>query len=134
MSFNRYSSEESLSFRGIVLNYVKKIIELNLRVIEGDGVKHTKTYRDSILGLSDVLLPFYDKDMTDSYSKFEKEYNEILEEEITKESTKKIMRICRELFRNLNLLLKRNDYLKSSVYGEERDEIAVDEEEEWVMQ
>lgn len=130
MSFNRYSSEESLSFRGIVLNYVKKIIELNLRVIEGDGVKHTKTYRDSILGLSDVLLPFYDKDMTDSYSKFEKEYNEILEEEITKESTKKIMRICRELFRNLNLLLKRNDYLKSSVYGEERDEIAVDEEEE----
>ena len=29
----------------------------------------------------------------------------------------------------LNMLLKRNDYLKSAIYGEEKDEVAQDNEE-----
>jgi hypothetical protein len=32
-----------------------------------------------------------------------------------------------KIFRELNLLLKRNDYLKGEVYDEERDEVVEDE-------
>ena len=36
----------------------------------------------------------------------------------------------RNIFRKLNILLKRNDYLKSSVYGEDKDELAQEEGED----
>lgn len=42
--------------------------------------------------------------------------------------TQKKLKLCSELFRELNLLLKRNEYLKSSIYSEE--DLEDDEEEE----
>jgi hypothetical protein len=54
------------------------------------------------------------------------------DEQITKQDIKTIyikykIRKAKEIFRELNLLLKRNDYLKGEVYGEERDEVVEDE-------
>jgi len=131
MDTNNYSSYEQLSFRQIVLNYLRKIMDLNLKLINDDfNIEHTKTYRDGVLGLSDVLLPFYDDEMNKAYSKYEEDYKLVVkqtsENGIIKDNGKYITlnkKLHRELFRQLNLLLKRNDYLKENVYGEDKDEL-----------
>jgi len=133
-----YSNDESLSFNEIVLSYLKKIMDLNLRVIPQDNyIDYVKTYKRSVMGLSDVLLPFFDDDMNEAYNKFLEDDKDMLEN-----TTNGIIIIkrkrgdyglitmdnSRNLFRALNKLLNRNDYLKSSIYGEGSDEEIVEDE------
>jgi hypothetical protein len=40
------------------------------------------------------------------------------------------LRYAKKMFVALNLLLNRNDYLKSAVYGEDKDELVSDEDSE----
>ena len=137
MESNNYGGEENLSFRQIVLNYMRKIMYLNLKVVpQGAIIDYTKCYKRAVLGLSDVLLPFFDDEMTSAYNRFLEEYDFMMRE--TTDGQKILnqvkycsdsMRICRDLFRKLNLLLNRNDYLKSNVYGEDKDELAQEESE-----
>ena len=141
METSNFSGDEKLEFRQIVLNYLRKIMDLNLKIVSSDfKIQYLQTYRDSVLGLSDVLIPFYDEQMNTIYSKYQREY-----EELVKQTTKNGMiinvptykklskQIHRELFRELNLLLKRNDYLKESVYGENNEEVIESDEQggEW---
>ena len=138
MDKNFYGSEK-LGFRQIVLEHLRKVLDLNLKIGSPDSaIQEVKAYRNSILGLSDILLPFYDKDMEEAYKNYEKEYKKVSEKTCENGNIKNpslymtlIKKVHRELFRALNLLLKRNDYLKESVYGEEKqDDIVIDEEEE----
>jgi hypothetical protein len=138
MESNNYGGEENLSFRQIVLNYLRKIMDLNLKIVNPDfKIEYVQTYRDSVLGLSDVLVPFFDEQMNKIYAKYEREYEEMLKQTthngmVTNIPTYKRLtkQIHRELFRELNLLLNRNDYLKSSVYGEDKNEVVREGEDD----
>ena len=137
-----FSSDERLEFRQIVLGHIKHILNLSLRS-NRDGDK-LNLYINSIQVLADVLIPFYDKQMSNEIEEFEKKITAI-----QLENSKQLARLCprdysdryedihisnikqtyRNLFRKLNLLLKRNDYLKESVFGEDNEEVIEDKEQ-----
>ena len=143
MESNFRSGGDKLEFRQIVLGLIKNILNLSLRSNKG-GEKLT-LYFNSIEALGDVLIPFYDAKMNKAMGEFEKALAKI-----QKESSEQRKKLClseyssrcantyramkknayRTLFRELNMLLKRNDYLKSSVYGEDKDELATEDEDE----
>ncbi len=100
------------------------------------------TYCNAVLSLSDVLLPFFDKKMEKASEEVEKkigitmkhdveflEIRNIQNQNMAKKQFKSFssrakLDLCRQLFRELNLLLNRIDYLKTAIYeeGEEEEE------------
>jgi hypothetical protein len=138
-----FFGNEKLEFRQIVLSHIRNILNLSLRS-NRDGEK-LSLYFNSIEALADVLIPFYDEQMSKEIEQFEKTLIEI-----QKENNEKLKALCpadysnryagihhakkksayRNIFRKLNILLKRNDYLKSSVYGEDKDELGVEDDNE----
>ncbi len=135
---NTYGGDENLSFRQIVLNYMRKIMDLNLRLVTQEAnIDFVKCYKRAVLGLSDVLLPFFDNDMNYAYEKFLEDYDLMMRETTDGRMIKdvsgyssKSMNVCRTLFRELNKLLNRNDYLKSNVYGEDKSEVVREREDD----
>jgi hypothetical protein len=116
--------------------------------IEQEDTRYS--YIQSIENLAFVLMPYFDKEITKIYNEccavinsydfkiekqFKKEIDAILTE-LGKDSLnlkpycldKKIF-YAKKLFIELNKLLHRNDYLKSTVYGDESDEVASESEE-----
>ena len=109
------------------------------------------SYIQAIENLSYILLPYFDEETEKIYeesvevlnlfsyqivNKFKEEYDKI-NEELGEGSVKNKywaleikIRYAKKLFIALNLLLKRNDYLKSAVYGEDKDELVVEEDSE----
>jgi hypothetical protein len=119
----------------------------NTALIEQEDTRYA--YIQAIENLAYVLVPHFDKKMNEVYEEcievitlldidiidlFKVEYKRICDE-VGKGNLRKDfsilmkMKCAKELFIELNLLLKRNDYLKSAVYGEsEKDEIIEEEE------
>ena len=141
MDFTNISGGERLEFRQIILSYLKMIMEISLRSNK-DG-ENLNLYISSIESLSDVLIPFFDEQMNKEFDEFEedlisikKENSEQLSKLNPSEYSKgyanihsaKMKRTYRNLFRKLNLLLKRNDYLQQSLYGEDTGEIVEEKE------
>jgi len=109
------------------------------------------SYIQAIENLSFVLMPYFDKEMQKVYEScvgiinaydfqienaFKREIKLILKE-LGKESINikpycldKKIECAKALFVALNMLLKRNDYLKSAVYGEDKDELGFEDENE----
>jgi len=114
-------------------------------------------YVQAVSALSDILLPYNDLDIKPKYEEYikvldmtagefllnhEDQYKKLykqsyLKEEVKKDSktVKKILvkyqlSIAKKLFRELNLLLHRVDYLKSSVFGESSSDDVIEDEEE----
>jgi len=105
------------------------------------------SYIQAIENLSYVLLPFFDNEMTSTFGEcigiinaFKFEIRDKLKtqyEEISKSVgkddlgddfyIKMQMRYAKKLFRGMNLLLHRNDYLKTSIYGESSSEDLVED-------
>ncbi len=133
-----YSSQEGITIAQIILGLLKKITDLSLLSTNiNSNVSSAKTYRNSIMSLSDILLPYYDKKMKEDYKKYEKDIKENSKKNCDKKLIKneaeycvKIIEISRRLFRDLNQLLNRNDYLKASVYGEDASDDNVVEDED----
>ena len=143
METSSFSGDERLEFRQIVLGHIKHILNLSLR--SNRYGEKLGLYFNSIETLADVLIPFYDEQMNNEVEEFE---NELIE--IQTENSAKLKALCpsdysnqykniyyakkkhahRNLFRKLNLLLKRNDYLKESVYGEDKDELVSSEDDD----
>ena len=136
---NTYNANQQLEFRQIILSHIKQILALSLRV-NSDG-ENLSLYISSVETLADVLIPFYDKSIETEVEQFEnglqniiKENNEKLKALNPSEYSKtyrwlfeaRRKQAYRILFRKLNLLLKRNDYLREATYGESSEEI-VDE-------
>jgi hypothetical protein len=80
---NSYGGEENLSFRQIVLNYMRKIMDLNLRVIPQENIiDYTKCYKRAVLGLSDsptIYLKSRERALNRQFS-YEVFYNTIKKE------------------------------------------------------
>jgi len=162
MTENFITNNDKLEFRQIVLAHIKKILELGSVEFRGgywqdigsnpvrsEYVADTRDcYINSILGFTEVLLPYFDKDMTKIYDdyymiatypgtakfrnnklfvdwikdvseKYDNEDSDNEDMEIKKQYTTEFkVFCCRTLFRELNLLLHRKDYLKEAVFGE----------------
>lgn len=147
------SKYEKIEFRDIVLEHLKKILELTRLEFRGGYIQKKnvggiveetyipdtrKQYIQAIESLSDILLGFFDKTMNDK----NKDLNEKMKEQLKKfkDSKKEIgsvehneymiekLILSRSLFQELNLLLHRKDYLKAKIYEEieEDDEDVVD--------
>ncbi len=150
---NYTGSRDGITWREIVLEHIRKILE-NSRVEFHGGYWHdtgsnpvTRTYVhnsreayfNGIKSLSDILLPFFDKDMITANKKFEEDWAkrfELAKESFQKEFGEKATVndnerrvliskqgciLARILFQELNKLLKRTDFLKSAIYEEEED-------------
>jgi hypothetical protein len=113
------------------------------------------SYIQAIENLAFVLMPYFDDEMLKVYEgcvgvinayefQIEKIYQEeikLILKELGNESINvkpycldKKIECAKELFIALNMLLKRNDYLKSAVYGEDKDEVVSDDEESEVLE
>jgi len=107
------------------------------------------SYMQAIENLAYILIPYFDDKIKDIYEECIKVING-LDYEVCDLCKNEYERICKELNREslgkgfviemqlrhakklfvaLNLLLNRNDYLKSAVFGEAKDEIVSDEDE-----
>ena len=135
--------KQKIEFRDLVLEHMRKILEITSIEFRGGFEKEIiignqivkeyipdsrKQYIQTIESLSDVLLPYFDKKMTEKYKEITKKINSLTEnmKKNEKPSDKEIreytltkLELCRKLFQSLNLLLKRNDYLKGSIYVED---------------
>lgn len=139
---NNFSGDEKLEFRQIVLGHIKQILNLSLRN-NRDGEK-LSLYFNSIEALADVLTPFYDEQMSNEIKDFEnvlsilQKDNEVRLKSLSPLDYSKKYKLIyyskkknayRNIFRNLNLLLNRNDYLKESVFGEDSSEEIIESNE-----
>ena len=94
-----------------------------------------KQYIQAVRNLSYILKPFYDEEMEKQDSKIFKQINQMKKEETEKQDksssialkfSKRELILMERLFCELNLLLKRKDYLKGETY---EDELEAEEEE-----
>lgn len=130
------SSYDKLEFRHIVLEHIRNILNLSLKPTQHFQLK-TETMNDAVLSLRDVLLPFFDSEMKTAYSEYEKnleylhKHSEVIEGnyKFYRFDYSRLLVITRKLFGALNLLLNRNDYLKSVLHGENEDEVVSDDED-----
>lgn len=150
------SREETISFREIVLSHLKRILEISstefrggywMDVPTGNMIARTYVpdsiccYVQSIDSLHDVLTPHFDekmekasKEYTSNRNKAHADLSKKWKEDsnlrdnsdfnVTWSSIK--LPLARKLFQELNMLLNRKQYLKTSVYGEARDDIIED--------
>jgi hypothetical protein len=114
---------------------------------EQEDTRHS--YIQAIENLAYILIPYFDEKITGVYDECidvingldyevceycKDEYDRICKE-LNKESLgarfvmEMKLRYAKKMFVALNLLLKRNDYLKSAVYGEDKDELISDEDD-----
>lgn len=163
----KYSNESTLDFKTIVLEHIKKILEISSEELRNKTVTHMspnmeqtetkedtrKSYIQSIENLAYVLMPYFDDDIKTCYDdaikiingqtfeikkELSEEYKKLKEQykndarNFTEGFIRLVkMRSAKKLFIGLNCLLNRNNYLKSSVYGDVAgsDEVVEDEEE-----
>ena len=123
-------------FRG---GYKKPIISGGITYM--DYISDSRSeYIQGVESLSDILLPQYDEKMKEVSDEYIKEIKEI-EKEIEGKDVRmgddthtklirKKLKLARELFRQLNLLLKRTNYLKAKAYSEGEDEDEDEDEDE----
>lgn len=150
------TNQEKIEFKQIVLQHLKKILELSSiefhggynKTIQGNNstsyeyVPDTrKGYIQAIENFAMVLLPHFDNEMKDFYKARKERENQLIKElegekvglvwvfngkEISGIKVSKIydrsrLELAEELFEQLNLLLKRIDYLNKAVYSEDEE-------------
>lgn len=168
-----FNNKDTISFRLIVLEQLKKILELSNRefkadykktIVKSDHLETTesedtrKVYIQAIESFTTILLPHFDKDMQEKYEELIKpielfdfefldQFKEVVtaiynrsyvEADIKNISFNELEQIhiniqlknAKLLFKELNLLLFRKKYLKTSVYSEYKEELEEEEEEE----
>ncbi len=153
-----FNQPQGLEFREVVLQHLKKILELSTSEFQRcvkvrydtENKSSTKFVEDNrkafcqaVETFSAILIPHFDKQMKESYSKHikileqypheyykaEKQNVSKILNEIGKDNIKLYdqaenfliksqLHSAKTLFKELNLLLNRVDYLKKSVYSE----------------
>ncbi len=116
---NNFMGNEKLEYGQIILGHIKEILKISRYGLFEPEI--CVRYQTAILVLADALYNYYDDEMRESEQEFDR--------------CKKLPKYensfghYREFFRALMGLLQRNNYLKSVVYGEDRDELAQEEGE-----
>lgn len=131
-----FNDSKEKSIREIILGYLQKVSELNLQDLTNPRLG--LIYISSVEGLADLLFPHFDERMNLVYKEYQENMQKAEADGFYNGFGKPIpgpitlaVRLSRLLFRELNLLLSRNDYLRESVYGEDAsDAVVFDEEEE----
>jgi len=109
-----FFGNEKLEYGQIILGHIKEILRISRFGLFNPEI--CVRYQTAILVLADALYNYYDDEMKKSEQEFKRcsklpKYNNSFGH-------------YRELFRALMGLLQRNNYLKSAVYGEDKDELA----------
>lgn len=124
--------KQKLEFKEIVLQHLKKILEIttlefrggyeNRDVVDNKLTKvyvpdTRKQYIQSVESFSDILLPHFDKDIEKPYTNISKQLESLetnmdkkrksLNDQEIRDYTRKKLKLCKKLFRQLNLLLER---------------------------
>jgi len=119
---------------------LKTIVKFNPNGEQTKAEEDTReSYIQSVEALAIILLPYFDEEMSKVYEKSEKvlfAYNYELKELFKKEVEeieehtespnlksfyiKLRINTAKKLFKELNLLLKRQDYLKGAVFGQDK--------------
>jgi len=113
MNPNNFMNNDKLEYGQIILGHIKQILKLSLCDLSDGNV--CGKYQSSILTLSDALYSYYDEQMIKDYAAFDRDNND--------KNFDNSYRHYRNLFRALLSLVKRNEYFKSAVYGEDSDEV-----------
>lgn len=124
------NKNEGASYKDIVLRHLSKISEISSKEMTkgywlqtpaaGFTIKKyvpdgRKSYINAVDFLHDVLLPYFDEEMTSKSDEIEEEVSEIEEED--KVIINKVLRTKRKLFQQLTLLLKRLDFFEGKAWG-----------------
>jgi len=126
------NNQDKITIKEIILNYLNSISKLNLNIIQTGGeekINFIQSFKRSVNGLHDLLIGEFDDEMDKASKKYFEEENKI-EEKTTKDfiiSNEKeynyfTMKNCRKLFQELNLLLKRTNYLTRKSYEDLDDD------------
>lgn len=121
-------------FRG---GYQKPVISGGVTMM--DYVPDSRAeYIQAVESLSDILLPQYDESMTKDYEEYTtgidkleegvKDKDVIMGDEDHAAITKKKLILVKKLFRDLNRLLERTNYLKAKAYTEGMEDDDEDDE------
>jgi hypothetical protein len=121
MSFDLSKSENRLEYGQIILGHIDKILKLSLVDISNSNIDGR--YKSAVLSLGDSLTAYFDEEMKSIELEFEK----------TRKREINSVRAYRIYFRELLNLVKRVDYFKNAVYGEDKDEVVSDDEESEVF-
>ena len=145
--------KQKLEFKDLVLQHLKRILEITTLEFRGGYYKEVvvgnvltkeyvpdtrKQYIQSVESFSDILLPHFDNEIDKSYKEISKQLKTLatniakkkeLDDQSIRDYTLKKLELCRKLFRELNLLLKRKDYLKGAIYTEDEYDDEESEEE-----
>lgn len=141
------TNQEKFDFKQIVLQHLKKILELSSVEFHGGYAKiiptnppkeeyvpdNRKGYIQAVESLARVLSPHYDKEMRKDYDEIEKQKEDLIielkgeklglvytfDKKNRKVYDRSLLEIAHNLFSKLNLLLKRVDYLNKTIYSEE---------------
>lgn len=135
------TSKNKMDISEIALNHIKEILTISKKefragytnISESNGIKTETTipdtrkeYIQAIESLSDILAPHYDKETIEFENKVLLDIdklaektgnNEISEEDYVIEK----FRLMRKMFRQLNFLLKKRDYLGGVTFVESED-------------
>jgi len=129
------------SFKEILHGHLKKILDITTNEFRGGYYRTSvqnnttveeyipdsrKCYIQAIESFSDVLLPYFDKEMNEAYNAMaddlELSRQGLLQLDLNSDERQLLiinrLELMRRLFQQLNLLLKRVDYLKVAIYEE----------------
>ncbi len=155
MEENNYAKPGTMEIKDIILEHLRAILVISRIEFTGGywhdvsrGDQRTErvyvpdtraSYIQSVRALHDTLLPFFDKDMTKVSESIEKEIdakrlscieNKGNGEDLPKKYSIFKLRKMRIMFQQLNLLMYRQTYLKSSIYSEEEEAEVLNEDDQ----
>jgi len=136
MSQGFVTAQKKLGMMEVIMGHLIKIGEISrqefrssyINIIETNGIKqesivpdNRKQYIQSVEFLSDLLFPYYD----DETLKFENEVLDNIEELKNKKNDEDYIigkfQLIRKLFRKINVLMKKEEYLAKVVLPEDDD-------------
>jgi hypothetical protein len=109
---NTFYGNDRLEYGQIILGHIQKILQLSLINIGHSEVGGR--YKSAVISLGDSLVAYFDEEMNTAQEEFNKK---------RKNENRKTLAHYRKYFRELLKLIKRVDYFKGVVYGEDSDEI-----------
>lgn len=138
------TSQKKVGMMEVIMQHLIKIGEISRQefrssytnTIEQNGIKqeiiipdNRKQYIQAIEFLSDLLFPYYDADMVELENNMLEEIGKLKSEKNDEDYIIGKFHLMRSLFRKLNVLMKKEEYLaKVAIPEENDDEVEVVEE------
>jgi len=136
------TAQKKIGMMEVIMGHLIKIGEISrqefrgsyINIIETNGIKqesivpdNRKQYIQSVEFLSDLLFPYYDKETFEFENKVLDEIEELKTNKNNEDYIIGKFHLMRKLFRKINILMKKEEYLSKVVLPEEDDDEIVEE-------